>query len=200
LLATLIYFLGLWKYFGARRVGVAPDSLPQLRTSAGKRLLTGGLVLVLLGFGEGAYYAASDLYRQEAQDHAFLSDMLTASISRDSAGLDLALASYGMLQGDKAVKIAAHAHIIEFGVLAMILSVFQPFVRLSAKWTQCWTWILLAGSFILPVCVLFELRFGLLAGGLADFGGFLVIVALIAMWIGIARYIGDLDPHSSVGS
>lgn len=119
--------------------------------------------------------------------------MVTASASRDSAALDAALTGYGDLQGDKAVKIAAHAHIIEFGLLAMILSFFQPYVSLSDVWKRRWAWVLLAGSVILPVCVLFELRFGLYAGGLADFGGALVIAALLAMWFGISRYAGRLD-------
>jgi hypothetical protein len=202
LLATLLYLLGLSNYFRNRNrnAAVTPDPLLQRRTAAGTLLLTGGLVLILLGFAHGAYYAASDLYNHEAQDNLLLSNMLTASISRNPASLDLALASYGALQGDKAVKIAAHAHIIEFGMLAMILSIFQPYVRFSETWTRRWAWTLLAGSLILPVCVLFELRYGLLAGGLADFGGLLVIVALIAMWIGIARYIGDLDSRGNVPS
>jgi NO-binding membrane sensor protein with MHYT domain len=200
LAATLAYFVGLWKHFRDRREAIAPDAdaLLHIRTAAGKRLLTGGLVLILLGFAGGAYYAVSDLYRQEAQDHLLLSNILTASVSGDISNLNQALASYGDLQGDKAVKIAAHAHIIEFGLLAMILSIFQPYVRFSETWMQRWAWTLLVGSIILPVCVLFELRFGLLAGGLADFGGLLVIVALIAMWIGIARYIGNLDSRSDV--
>jgi hypothetical protein len=198
LLATLAYLIGLWKHFHRRRERIASDGLLRINTASGKHLLAGGLVLILLGFAYGAYYAASDLYRHEAQDHQILSNLLAASISRDTSGLDLSLANYGMLQGDKAVKIAAHAHIIEFGVLAMILSIFQPYVRFSEKWMRRWAWTLLAGSLILPVCVLFELRFGLLAGGLADFGGLLVIVALVAMWIGIARYIGALDSASDV--
>jgi hypothetical protein len=41
-----------------------------------------------------------------------------------------------------------------------------------------------------------ELRFGLVAGGLADFGGLLVIIALLAMWIGILRYTGQLDAQT----
>lgn len=196
LLSTLVYLFGLWKHFQSRRVAV--DALSNARTTAGKLLLAGGLVLVLLGFAHGAYYAASDLYRQEAQDNLLLSNILHASVSADKPGLDLALADYGQLQGDKAVKIAAHAHIIEFGLLAMILSFFQPYVRFSEKWKRRWAWVLLAGSVILPVCVLFELRFGLLAGGLADFGGALVIVALVAMWIGIARYIEQFDSRSDV--
>jgi hypothetical protein len=202
LLATLIYLCGLLKYFRSRNrnPAVAPDTLLQQRTTAGTLLLTGGLLLIVLGFAHGAYYAASDLYRHEALDNLLLSNMLTASISGNAANLDLALANYGALQGDKAVKIAAHAHIIEFGMLALILSIFQPYVRFSEAWTRRWAWTLLAGSLILPVCVLFELRYGLLAGGLADFGGLLVIVALIAMWVGIARYIGDLDSGGNVSS
>jgi len=41
--------------------------------------------------------------------------------------------------------------------------------------------------------VLLELKFGLIAGGLADMGGLLVIVALLAMWIGVLRCTGRLD-------
>jgi len=48
--------------------------------------------------------------------------------------------------------------------------------------------------------VLFELRFGLFAGGLADSGGALVIVALVAMWVGISRYAGRLDSGSETTS
>jgi len=33
----------------------------------------------------------------------------------------------------------------------------------------------------------------LLAGGIADVGGLLVIVALLAMWLGMVRYTGELD-------
>jgi hypothetical protein len=37
------------------------------------------------------------------------------------------------------------------------------------------------------------MRFGLFAGGVADVGGLLVITALLAMWIGILRYTGNID-------
>jgi hypothetical protein len=53
--------------------------------------------------------------------------------------------------------------------------------------------VLLLGSVVLPVCVLLEIRFGLMAGGLADFGGLLVILSLLGMWVGILRYTGRLD-------
>jgi hypothetical protein len=193
LVATCAYLVGLYTYFRSRPQAAPTDELFKARSATGRLLLAGGLVLILLGFAHGAYYAASDLYRHEALDYSLLSNMVTASASHNSAALDTALARYGELQGDKAVKIAAHAHIIEFGLLAMILSFFQPYVGLSDAWKRRWAWLLLAGSVILPVCVLFELRFGLYAGALADFGGALVIAALIAMWVGISRHADRLD-------
>jgi hypothetical protein len=53
--------------------------------------------------------------------------------------------------------------------------------------------LLLAGSLVLPVFVLLELKLGLAAGGIADAGGLMVIVALIAMLVGVLRYSGSLD-------
>jgi hypothetical protein len=191
LLATTANLTGVCLRF--RSAASAPDTLLAPRTPAGQHLLAGGLVLVLLGFAHGAYYAASDLYRHEAEDYSILSTMVIGSASQEAFRVESALAQYGQLQGDKAVKIAAHAHIIEFGLLAMILAFFQPYVNLSDAWKQRWAFTLLVGSVLLPICVLFELRFGLLAGGLADLGGLMVIAALLAMWIGILRYTGKLD-------
>ena len=53
---------------------------------------------------------------------------------------------------------------------------------------------------MLPVCVLMEMKYGLMAGGVADVGGLLVIFALLAMWIGILRYTGELDAAAGSGS
>ena len=78
----------------------------------------------------------------------------------------------------------------------MMLALFQPYVRLRESWKLRWACVLILGSVLLPVCVLMELKFGLVAGGLADFGGLLVIVALFAMWIGILRYTGELDSQT----
>ena len=116
-----------------------------------------------------------------------------------STVVDQALGEYGELQGDKAVNIAAHAHAIEFGMLAVLLAFFQPYVHLREVWKKRWAAVLLLGSLLLPVCVFLEMRYGLVAGGIADFAGLLVIVALIAMWMGILRYAGALDASSEPG-
>ena len=96
------------------------------------------------------------------------------------------------------MNVAAHAHVIEFGVLAILLAFFQPYVFLSEKWRRIWVVVLLIGSLALPVFVLLELQWGLLAGGLADLGGLLVIIALFAMLVGIWRYTGKLDSSAGV--
>ena len=191
LIATLGLLLGLGKHFRSPAPATVRDTLLLDRSAAGRVLLVGGIVMVLAGFLHGAYYAGVDLYRHEALDASILTDMAKAAAANDAGMVDRSFKAYGQLQGDKAVKIAAHAHIIEFGLLAMLLAFFQPYVSLRETWKSRWAYVLILGSVILPVCVLLELRFGLVAGGLADAGGLLVIVALLAMWIGILRQVGD---------
>jgi len=193
--------LGLLRQLRSPLLGTRQEAWTVSRSACTRLLFTGGVLLVLLGFLSGASYAALDLDRHEAQDLETLSDMASSAASGNAPAVDRALDAYGGLQGDKAVKIAAHAHAIEFGVLAMLLGFFQPFVALSEPWRLRWAACLLAGSFLLPLCVFLELRYGLLAGGLADIGGLLVILALLAMGIGIVRYTGHLDgPSAQAGT
>jgi len=193
MVATLGYLVGLGKRFQLKENVQLRDNLLEDRSIAGRILLAGGLSLVLLGFVHGAYYAGVDLYKHEQLDFSLLSQMSAGATANDAGMVDSALGQYAQLGGDKAVKIAAHAHAIEFGLLAILLAFFQPYVRFRESWKSRWVWVLLFGSLLLPVCVLLELNFGLLAGGLADAGGLLVIIALLAMWIGIVRYTGEID-------
>ena len=189
---------GLAKYFDARPAVRASDELLGDRGWAARALLSGGTVLVLIGFLHGSYYAGAHLFRYEARDSELFSAMATQAAAGDSAAALQAVAEYGQLQEAKALNVAAHAHVIEFGVLAILLAFFQPYVFLSEKWRRIWVVMLLIGSLALPVFVLLELQWGLLAGGLADVGGFLVIVALFAMLVGIWRYTGKLDSSAGV--
>jgi hypothetical protein len=196
LVATVCYLAGTLQHFRARQP-LLPDQLIGDRSTPARWLLAGGLILILAGVIHGAYYAGIDLYRHEAADYTILSQMSAVAAAQNQAQINQSLADYGQLQGDKAVKIAAHAHIIEFGLLAMLLAFFQPYVQLSETWKRRWAMILLCGSLLLPVCVLMEMKFGLLAGGIADLGGLFVILALLAMWIGILRYSGSVDAMPS---
>lgn len=191
LVATTGYLLGLVRLKQAK--GSTRDEFLARQTDAGRLLLGGGLLLILIGFIHGAYYAGTDLYHHEEADFKILSRMSSGAAQQDSDAVRQALADYGQLQGDKAVKIAAHAHIIEFGFLAMLLAFFQPYVAVRESWRKRWAVMILLGSVLLPICVLLEIKFGLIAGGLADLGGLMVIIALLAMWIGMLRYTGEVD-------
>lgn len=188
---------GLWRYFRAKDGTETRDRLLADRSTPSRLLLSGGTVLVLLGFLFGAYYAATGLYQNEAENSALLLAMAAHGAAGDSAGAMQAWEGYGQVQTVEAVNIAAHAHVIEFGVLAILLAFFQPYVFLSERWKRMWAIVLLIGSIALPFFVLMELRWGLVAGGFADAGGLLVIIALFAMLIGVWRYTGLLD--SSAG-
>ena len=192
LAATLGFGVGIVRHFQTRH-SPQQDQLLSNRSAPARWLLAGGLFLVLAGFLHGAYYAGVNLYRHEDADYKILLSMSSAAAARNHAQIDQAISDYGQLQGDKAVSIAAHAHAIEFGLLAMLLAFFQPYVQLREAWKRRWAGVLLLGSLLLPVCVQMEMKFGLLAGGIADLGGLLVIVALLAMWIGIVRYTGNID-------
>ena len=176
-----------------RTRALAEPALPEDDSWSRRTLLSGGTLLILLGFLHGAWYAGVYLYKHEQMETAILQNMTTAAGANDLATATAQVGDFGNLAGSRAVNIAAHSHIIEFGILAMLLSFVQPYVFLSERWKRRWTQAFLAGSVILPVFVLLELKFGLLAGDIADIGGLTVIVALVAMLVGVLRYTGTLD-------
>jgi hypothetical protein len=182
---------GFRNYLRTRKL--AEPALPEDESWSRRILRSGGTLLVLLGFLHGAWYASIYLYEHERMETDILQNMMTTASAKDLATATAQVGAFGNLAGSRAVNIAAHSHIIEFGMLAMLLSFVQPYVFLSELWKRRWTQVLLAGSLILPVFVLLELRFGLLAGGIADIGGLMVIVALVAMLVGVLRYTGTLD-------
>jgi hypothetical protein len=191
IVVLIVQAWGFWKYVRSRQL--SEPELPGEDSMPRRALLTGGTILVLLGFLHGAYYAGTLLYEHERMETAILQRLINAATAGNLDAATTEVNNFGGLAGARAVNIAAHSHIIEFGLLAMLLSFVQPFVFLSEKWKRRWVKLLLGGSVILPVFVLLELRLGLLAGGIADIGGLMVIVGLVGMLVGILRYSGGLD-------
>jgi len=200
IVVLIVQAWGFWKYLRSRQLSEpelpgfeAPneDSMPR------RALLTGGTILVLFGFLHGAYYAGTLLYEHERMETAILQRMINAATAGNLDAATTEVNNFGNLADARAVNIAAHSHIIEFGLLAMLLSFVQPFVFLSEKWKRRWVKLLLGGSVILPVFVLLELKLGLLAGGIADIGGLMVIIGLVGMLVGTLRYSGGLDAAES---
>lgn len=191
IVVLIVQAWGFWKYLRSRQI--SEREVPDEDSMARRALLTGGTILVLLGFLHGAYYAGALLYEHERRETVILERMINAAATGNLDTVTTEVNNFGNLAGARAVNIAAHSHIIEFGLLAMLLSFVQPLVFLSEKWKRRWVKLLLGGSVILPVFVLLELKLGLLAGGIADVGGLMVVVGLVGMLVGILRYSGGLD-------
>ena len=194
IVVLLIEGWGFWNYLRGRCAGPVEPELPKDRTWERRTLLSGGTVLILMGFVFGAFYAGANLYEHESREIVILKDLLDQPAG--AGGLTDSVNAYGRLQAEKAVQIAAHSHIIEFGLLAILLSFVQPYVFLTERWKRIWVKVFLAGSVILPVFVLLELKLGLLAGGIADVGGLMVLVALVGMLVGVVRHTGCLDAEA----
>jgi hypothetical protein len=181
----------LWKHFQTGNP-VSELEIPPDRSWERRTLLAGGTLLVLAGFLYGAWYASVDLYSHEARETRIFHSIVDSAANGQITSTE-GVEDYGALAAERAVKIAAHSHIIEFGLLAILLSFVQHYVYLGETWKRRWVSVLLAGSMILPVFVLLELKLGLLAGGIADVGGLMVVVALVGMLAGIVRHTGSLD-------
>ena len=199
LIACAGELIGLWRYLRSAGEAIAEQPTLNDRSWASRALLTGGTFLILAGFVHGAFYAVFDLQRREAQDQVALETMINASAAQQNAtsqkmkDAHSVVEGYGTLQAEKAVNIAAHSHIIEFGLLAILLGFIQRYVALAEHWKRRWAFVMLTGSVVLPVFVLLELQLGLVAGGIADVGGLLVIVALIGMLAGVFRNKEQID-------
>ena len=197
ILACVGFLVGVGRYLAGTRPPLA-ESDPLLRDQgwAARILLAGGTLLILAGFLHGAYYAGAYLDTHEARDAELLRAMVAGAASGNLAAATEAVNQYGSLQGAQAVHIAAHSHIIEFGMLAILLALIQSQVFLSERWKRRWVVVFLIGSLMLPVFVLLELEWGLVAGGIADAGGLLVILALCGTLAGVVRHTGRLDAQS----
>ena len=188
---------GVRKFCRGERVDVEPE-VASTSSWAARALLSGGTALILLGFLFGAWYAAFDLYPHEQSEVKILNQLSEQARASDRAGMLVTVNDFGGLAAARAVSIAAHSHVIEFGLLGLLLSFVQPYVFLSETWKRRWVCLFLAGSVLLPVFVFLELRIGLIAGGIADVSGLLVIVALIGMLTGVLRYTGQVDAPGTV--
>ena len=178
---------------GMRGPGDRQVVVTRLVTSNSRTLLAGGILLLLAGFLFGAYYAGVHMEEHGRRELTLRGELMEQASARDSAAMNQGLTAYGGLQAERGVMIAAHAHIIEFGLLALMMAIVQPYVFLRRVWRRRLVWMMLGGAAVLPVAVYAEMWYGLLAGGVADFAGLMVIVSLFGMFIGVLRHTGKVD-------
>src|SRR6185369_3425058 len=95
---------GLWKHVRSRREGAVEPELVREWSWERQMLLSGGTLLILLGFVHGAWYAGAQLYEHEAREIRILNAMVDSAASAQVAASGQSVNDYGMLAAEHAVQ------------------------------------------------------------------------------------------------
>jgi hypothetical protein len=197
-LVLAVELAGIWRHM--RGNGEQDGAVCRLDSENSRALLTGGILLVLAGFLFGLYYAGVHLEEHELRELIILGGLLEQVSVQATEAINQGLVAYGGLQEERAIMIATHAHIVEMGFLALMMAIVQPFVFLNSAWRRRLVMMMLGGAILLPVAIYSERWYGLLAGGVADFAGLLVILAMFGMLIGVWRHTGKMDAEEEASA
>src|SRR5258708_18926271 len=88
------------------------------------------------------------------------------------------------------IVTAAHSHIIEMGIMAVLLAFVQNFVFLSDRWKRKWAVLFCVGGAVMAICTFFASIFGLATAGFAVAFGMLRLIAVFARFCGPVRPTG----------
>src|SRR5713226_4504794 len=168
----------------------AGETLRLLSSASSQILLKTGVFLILIGMVFGFYYAWVFVTQHEPQQVALLDRALTSALARDPSGATTSITAYRALQSRIAIVTAAHSHIIEMGIMAVLLAFVQNFVFLSDRWKRKWAVLFCIGGAVMPICTYCASIFGLVPAGFADAFGMLSLIALLAMLCGLVRQTG----------
>ncbi len=187
----------LGSYAGLRGGSAWPDfaahTARRLASASSRILLKTGAFLILAGMLFGFYYAWVYVTQHEPGQVVLLRRALDAAATRDTSTATASALAYRSLQSRIAVVTAAHSHVIEMGIMAILLAFVQDFVFLSARWKRLWAILFSIGGGIMPICTYLASMYGLLFAGFADTFGMMSVVALFAMLCGIVRHTGALE-------
>src|SRR5262249_15905199 len=152
-------------------------------------LLLNGIALILVGMLFGDIFAVFILHQNASRVGENLAAAANAALRGDPARVTASFQNVGAFLENRGTKVDTHVHMIGFGYLALLLAVVEPWIGLSAAARRRIAWLFLLGSWLLPIGVFLIHYVGLTgspfdsigwASVAADFGGLLVIVALLA--------------------
>src|SRR5437899_11256022 len=114
--------------------------------SARRLLLLGGIGLILAGMVFGDIFAVFILHQNAARVGAGLSAAAHAALAGDSHGVPAIFQNVGSFLENRGTKVDTHVHMIDFGYLALMLALLQPWVRFTEKIKRRWAWVFLWGG------------------------------------------------------
>src|SRR6266481_5663178 len=104
-----------------------------LSSASSQILLKTGVFLILTGMVFGFYYAWVFVTQHEPQQIALLDGALASALSHDPSGATTSITAYRALQSRIAIVTAAHSHIIEMGIMAVLLAFVRSEERRVGK-------------------------------------------------------------------
>lgn len=166
---------------------------PRLAARNSRWLLANGLALVIAGMLFGLVFALGLTREFEPGMFAAVHGAVEAVASGATDIAATEIARFKSLQSRIAITAAAHSHAIEFGFLLMLLAFLEPFVMLTQSWRDRWTRAVIAGAWLLPLCVFLASMHGLAAAAAADIAGGITLAGLLGMFVGLLRASGVAD-------
>src|SRR6266567_8675154 len=151
---------------------------------ARRLFLLGGIGLILIGMLFGDIFAVFVLHQNAAKVGANLAAAAHAALAGNSFAVQTNFQNVGMFLENRGTKVDTHVHMIDFGYLALLLAILQPWVGFAESRKKQVAWVFLAGAWLLPVGVYLIHYVGLAHSPLkaigwasiaADFGGLLVL-------------------------
>ncbi len=119
--------------------------------SARRLLVRGGIALILVGMVFGDIFAVFILHPNAGRIGENLLAATRAVAAQDAAGAGSAFERIGGLLENRGTKVDAHAHMIDFGYLALLFALVQPFLLLSEGTKKRLAQILITGRIGLPM-------------------------------------------------
>src|SRR5258705_10150479 len=163
---------------------------------ARRLFLLGGIGLILTGMIFGDIFAVFTLHQNAAQVGANLAAAANAALAGNRHVVLANFQNVGAFLENRGTKVDTHVHMIDFGYLALLLAILQPWVGFAESRKKQIAWVFLAGAWLLPVGVYLIHYVGLAGSPLksigwasiaADFGGLLVLLATLGYLVGLVR-------------
>src|SRR6202171_5990129 len=140
-----------------KAVSVSPASKPNLLAteselasfsplSARRLLLLGGIGLILSGMIFGDIFAIFTLHQNAAQVGANLAAAVNAALAGNRHIVLANFQNVGAFLENRGTKVDTHVHMIDFGYLALLLAILQPWVAFAESLKKKLAWVFLAGA------------------------------------------------------
>ena len=121
--------------------------------SATRLLVFSGMALIVAGMIFGDIFAVFVLHQNAGRIGEHLLAATRAVEAQQPETVLSHFGAIGKLLENRGTKVDTHVHIIDFGYIALLLALVQPYVALSPAARKRLAWLFVAGAVLLPPSV-----------------------------------------------